>query len=230
MGIDYGGFMEITDQQIEDVIKKIKSIKEYEGLCSYTKKMLDYLKDSDTTYTENKVVACKYKEELKIEIDPNEKYFDITIPSWNSTDISEFKYKKINNLSMFNYQRNIKLHEGNNCWNYHYLYENDLLIYVDGKNDITFDNPKYQSRNKCEQNCFYIINRRQILKKVMKNSKTSYFIIDLNFEIEFENMDFADFNRLDGVLVSGKDLEENIDNIDKKIKIFVNNQKNKMEV
>ena len=217
--------MEITDQQIEDVIKKIKSIKEYEGLCRYTKKMLNYFKDSVTTYTEDKVVACKYGEVLTIDVDSCNKSFNITIPSWNRTDISQFKYKKINNLSMFNYKRNIKLHEGNNCWEYHYVYQNDLLIYVDGINNISFDNPKYKSRNKSEQTCFYIINRKKILKKVIKNNKTSYFIIDLSFEINFENKNFADFNRLDGVLISGKDLEKNKDNIDKKIKIFVNNQK-----
>ena len=217
--------MEITNKQIEDVIKRIKSIKEYEGLCSYTEKMLNYFKDSITIYTDSRVVACKYGEKLTIDVDSCNKSFNITIPSWNRTDISQFKYKKINNLSMFNYNRNIKLHEGNNCWEYHYVYQNDLLIYVDGINNISFDNPKYKSRNKSEQTCFYIINRKKILKKVIKNNKTSYFIIDLNFEIDFENMDFADFNRLDGVLISGKNLEKNKDNIDKKIKIFVNNQK-----
>lgn len=214
--------MEITERQIEDVIKRIKRVKEYEGLCSYTRKMLNYFKDSVTTYTEDKVVACKYGEVLTINVNNNS--FNITIPSWNSTDVSKFKYKKIKNLSMFNYQRNIKLHEGRDCWNYHYLYQNDKLIYVDGKNDKTFDNPKYQSRNKSEQTCFYIINRKKILKKVVKNNKTSYFIINLSFEKNFENMRFEDFNRLDSVLVSGEELEKNKDNIDKKVKIFVNNQ------
>ena len=211
--------MKITDEQIKDVIKRIKSVKEYERLCRYTKKMLNYFKDSVTIYEGNKVIANKYGEVLTIDVNTNS--FNIIIPSWNSTDISKFKYIKVDDLSMFNYQRNIKFHEANGCWNYHYVYQNDKLIYLDGTNNISFDNPKYQSRNKYEKICFYIINRKKILKKVINNT-TSYYIIDLNFEINFENMDFADFNRLNGVLISGKDLEKNKNNIDQKIKVFVN--------
>ena len=103
---------------------------------------------------------------------------------------------------MFNYQRNIKLHEANDCWNYHYVYQNDSLIYVDGINNKKFGNPKYKSRNKYEKICFYVINRKKILKKVITNDTTSYFIINLNLEIDFENMSFADFSRLNGILVS----------------------------
>lgn len=211
--------MIITDEQVKDVIKRIKRVKEYERLCRYTKNMLNYFKDSVTIYEDNKVIANKYGEVLTIDVNTNS--FNITIPSWNKTDISKFKYKKVNDLSMFNHQRNIKLHEGENYWDYHYLYQNDKLIYLDGTNNKKFDNPKYKTKNKSEQICFYIINRRKILKKVI-NNETSYYIIDLNFEINFENMDFADFNRLDGVLISDKDYKESKNNIDQKIKVFVN--------
>jgi len=221
--------MIITDEQVKDVIKRIKRVKEYKGLCSYTEKMLDYFKDSVTMYTGYKVVANKYGEELTIYVNTNS--FNITIPSWNSTDISKFKYIKVNDLSIFNYQRNIKFHEANDCWNYHYVYQNDKLIYVDGINNVTFDNPKYKSRNKCEQTCFYIINRKKILKKVITNNTISYYIIDLDHKfnpkkVNFENMNFNDFNRLYGILVSDEKLIDNRDSIDKKIKIL----KNKLEV
>ena len=76
LGIDYGGFMIITDKQVKDVIKRIKSVKEYKGLC-YTEKMLDYFKDSVTIYTDNEVIANKYGEVLTIDVNTNS--FNITI-------------------------------------------------------------------------------------------------------------------------------------------------------
>ena len=79
--------------------------------------------------------------------------------------------------------------------------------------------------------CRNWINRGKILKKVITNNTISYYIIDLDHKfnpkkVNFENMNFNDFNRLYGILVSDEKLIDNIDNIDKKLKIFSNNNWN----